>query len=105
MILKIFIILFVVPVIFILSGCTQVQKSFFTPSDIEMYCRKIFSDPVENDALSTCIQQERDAKDKLSGMIIPKNIDKRCRQLSSSTGGSYQVMLTCVQKEMPGKNR
>jgi hypothetical protein len=97
--------LFILFIIFSSSGCSQVQRTLFVPSDIEIYCRKIFSNPVESDAISTCIQQERDAKDRLSGMIIPPGTERRCRRLSASTGGSYQVMLTCVQKELPVKKR
>ena len=100
--LKKFFILFI---IFFLSGCGQVKRTLFTPSEIERYCQKIFGDADESDALNTCIQQERDAKDRLSGMTIPPDIERRCRQLSASTGGSYQVMLTCVQREMPAKKR
>jgi len=97
--------IFILFIIFFSSGCSQVQRTLFAPSDIEIYCRKIFSNPVESDALSTCIQQERDAKNMLSRMIIPPDTERRCRRLSASTGGSYQVMLTCVQKAMPTKNR
>jgi hypothetical protein len=88
-----------------LSGCTQVKNTLFTPSEIDRYCQSIFKNPDENDALNTCIRQERDAKARLSGMIIPPDTERRCRRLSASTGGSYQVMLTCVQKGMPAKNR
>jgi hypothetical protein len=88
-----------------LSGCTQVKNTLFTPSEIDRYCQNIFKNTDENDALNTCIRQERDAKDRLSGMIIPPDTERRCRRLSASTGGSYLVMLTCVQREMPAKNR
>ncbi|MBI5099235.1 MAG: hypothetical protein HZB30_08335 [Nitrospirae bacterium] len=100
--LKKFFILFI---ILFLSDCGQVQRRLFTPSEIEIYCQKIFSNTDESDSLNRCIQQERDAKDRLSKMTIPPDIERRCRQLSASTGGSYQVMLTCVQKEMPAKRR
>ena len=92
-------------VIAVLSGCTQVRSTFFAPSDIEIYCRKIFSDPAESSSFRTCIKQERYAKEELSKTIIPPDIEKRCRQLAASTGGSYQVMLTCVQNEMQSRNR
>lgn len=51
-------------------------------------------------AMNTCIQQEYGAKNELSRMAIPQEIERRCRLLSISTGGSYQVMLTCVQNEL-----
>ena len=97
----VFIIAFVIAV---LSGCTQVHNTFFAPSDIEMYCRRIFGDNAESGTILTCIKQERYAKNELSKMIIPPDIKERCRQLSASTGGSYQVMLTCVQNEMQLRN-
>jgi uncharacterized protein YceK len=100
--LKKFFILFI---IFFLSGCSQVRRTLFSPSEIEIYCQKIFTNTDESDSLNTCIRQERDAKDRLSKITIPTDIERRCRQLSASTGGSYQVMLTCVQKEMPVKKR
>jgi len=100
--LKKFFILFI---IFFLSGCGQVQQTLFSPSEIEVYCQKIFTNTDESDSLNTCIEQERDAKYRLSKMTIPPDIERRCRQLSASTGGSYQVMLACVQKEMPVKKR
>jgi len=89
----------------VLSGCTQVHNTFFAPSDIEIYCRRIFGDNAESGAIRTCITQERHAKNELSKTIIPPDIEKRCRQLSASTGGSYQVMLTCVQDELRATDR
>jgi uncharacterized protein YceK len=92
-------------IIFFLSGCAEVQKTLFVPSEIERYCQQIAGSSDDTDAMNTCIRQEQHAKDELSRMTIPPNIEKRCRQLSDSTGGSYQVMLTCVQQETSSKKR
>ena len=102
---KMFIIFLVTFAIAVLSGCAQVHHTFFAPSDIEIYCHRIFGDNSESEAIRTCIRQERYAKNELSKIIIPPDIEKRCRQLSASTGGSYQVMLTCVQNEMQLEDR
>jgi len=101
---KMFNIFLVTFVIAVLSGCTQVHNTFFAPSDIETYCRSIFGDNAESGAIRTCIEQERYARNELSKTVIPPDIKERCRQLSASTGGSYQVMLTCVQNEMQLRN-
>jgi len=93
--------LFIFLLVLVLTGCTQIRESVFTPSDIERYCHRIFGD--SDDSISTCIKEERSAKNQLSGMRISPDIEKRCRRLSESTGGSYQVMLTCVQQEMKRK--
>lgn len=91
-------------IILLLSGCGQVQRTLFAPSEIEDYCQRIFGNSNGSDEeVNICIQQERDAKDRLSKMTVPVDVGKRCRKLSETTGGSYQVLLTCVQKEMPKK--
>ncbi len=46
------------------------------------------------------MDQEMHAKEKLSGMTIPWEVEKYCREIAEKTGGSYQVMLTCVEEEM-----
>ncbi|RJQ50614.1 MAG: hypothetical protein C4526_11735 [Nitrospiraceae bacterium] len=97
--MKILLVLFL-----ILTGCAGIQEAVFTPSGIEQYCRKI-SGNSDAESLNTCIRQEESAKHELSRMTVPPQVDKRCRQLSESTGGSYQVMLTCVKDKMPLNNK
>jgi len=92
-------------ILVLLSGCAQLTRGVFAPSEIEQYCRKILGNSNDPGAVNTCMQQEYSAKSELSRMAIPPDIEKRCRLLSSSTGGSYQVMLTCVQQEMPSMRR
>ncbi|UCH79696.1 MAG: hypothetical protein JSW20_08020 [Nitrospiraceae bacterium] len=46
------------------------------------------------------MDQEKMAEKKLSGMAIPWQVESYCRHISEQTGGSYQVMLTCVEEEM-----
>ncbi|MBI5739352.1 MAG: hypothetical protein HZA16_01415 [Nitrospirae bacterium] len=89
--------LFFILIIFSLSGCAQIRKAVIVASEIEQYCRKVSGEDAES--MSICMRQERSAKDELAGMTIPPLIEKRCRRLSESTGGSYQVMLTCIQQE------
>ena len=83
-----------------LPGCTQLTRGVFVPSEIEQYCRRILGNSNNPNAMNTCIQQEYSAKNEISRMAIPADIERRCRLLSISTGGSYQVMLTCVQNEL-----
>lgn len=45
------------------------------------------------------MDQEMNAKKKLSNMEIPWQIERYCRKISEQTGGSYQVMLACVEEE------
>lgn len=45
------------------------------------------------------MDQEITAKKKLSTMEIQWQVEKYCREISEQTGGSYQVMLTCVEEE------
>jgi len=94
---------FFILIIFSLSNCARIHQAVFVPSEIEQYCRKVSGEDAE--FMSTCISQERSAKDELAGITIPPHIEKRCRRLSESTGGSYQVMLTCVQQEMPARKQ
>jgi hypothetical protein len=96
---------FILLITVILSGCTQLKRGVFVPSEIEQYCRKVQGNSYDSGAMSTCIRNEYSAKDELSRMIIPPDIKKKCRQLSDSTGGSYLVLLTCVQQEMQLKKR
>ncbi|RJQ20035.1 MAG: hypothetical protein C4560_05545 [Nitrospiraceae bacterium] len=86
-----------------ISGCAQVRKSIAVSSQVEKYCQKIFGTADNSEAMNTCIRQERKAEDELSRMPVPPDIEKRCRQLSASTGGSFQVMLTCVQQNSINK--
>jgi len=46
------------------------------------------------------MDQELSAQKKLSGMTIPWQVEKYCREISEKTGASYQVMLTCVEQEL-----
>lgn len=50
--------------------------------------------------MESCIKYELDAKEELSNMAVPDDIEGYCGHLSGSTGGSYQVMLTCVRQKM-----
>lgn len=45
------------------------------------------------------MDQEMRAKKKLSGIAIQWQVERYCREISEQTGGSYQVMLTCVEEE------
>lgn len=81
----------------LLLGCSGIRQTIFVPSEIESYCRRISED---TRAMKTCIAQERSARDRLSGMTVPSGIMRYCRELSASTGGSYQVVFTCIQQEM-----
>jgi len=85
-----------------LVSCSGVQNTFFVPSEIERYCRRISEDAGNSRAMKTCVRQERSAREQLSAMAIPSDISMHCRRLADSTGGSYQVTLTCVQQKMAG---
>jgi len=92
--------IFILLIMVSLSGCAQLTGGLFAPSEIEQYCRKILGNSNNPNAMNTCIQQEYSAKNELSRMDIPQDIERRCRLLSISTGGSHQVTLTCVQNEL-----
>ncbi len=86
-------------VAFFFVSCSTLKYSVFLPSEINKYCGKISGVEDENsETKRNCIQQELNAKEQLSEMTIPSDIATACRRLSESTGGSYQVMLTCVQQ-------
>ncbi len=86
-------------VVFFFVSCSTLKYSVFLPSEIDKYCSKISGVEDENsEAKRNCIQQELNAREQLSKMTIPSDTVTACRRLSESTGGSYQVMLTCVQQ-------
>ena len=92
------IISFLIVMVFFVS-CSTLKYSVFLPSEIDRYCSKISGIEEENsEAKRNCIQQELNAREQLSEMTIPSDTATACRRLSESTGGSYQVMLTCVQQ-------
>lgn len=96
--------LLIICVLISLSGCAGVQRALFTPSRSEQYCQKIFGSS-DSESVGICIEQERSAKRTLSVMKIPPDIEEKCRQLSDSTGGSYQVMLACVEQELSNRKK
>ena len=86
-------------VVFLFVSCSTLKYSVFLPSEIDKYCSKISGVEDDNsEAKRNCIQQELNAREQLSEMTIPSDTATACRRLSESTGGSYQVMLTCVQQ-------
>ena len=86
-------------VVFLFVSCLTLKYSVFLPSEIDKYCSKISGVEDDNsEAKRNCIQQELNAREQLSEMTIPSDTATACRRLSESTGGSYQVMLTCVQQ-------
>jgi len=83
--------------VFILSGCTTLQA----PPGMKDYCKSISgADNMNSAGIRVCIDQEMSAKKKLSGMTIPWQVEKYCREISEQTGGSYLVMLTCIEEEL-----
>ncbi len=46
------------------------------------------------------MDQEMSAHKILADMTIPWQVEKYCREIAEKTGGSYQVMLTCVEAEL-----
>jgi hypothetical protein len=92
-----------IPLIFILilTSCVEIREALFTPPQIKEYCHRITATENNQDnSMAMCIKQERDAEDKLLKMDIPTDIGQDCRELSEKTGGSYQVMLTCVKQRL-----
>ena len=80
----------------IFSGCTAT----FKPSRVKDYCKRISgTENIKSSGVRSCMDQEMSAKKKLSGMAIPWQVERYCREISEQTGGSYQVMLTCVEEE------
>jgi hypothetical protein len=78
-------------------GCTAVRG----PSGILEYCKRISgTNDFYSSEMKMCMDQEKIAEKKLSGMAIPWQVESYCRHISEQTGGSYQVMLTCVEQEM-----
>jgi len=82
--------------VFILSGCSTLQA----PPGVKGYCKSISgADNMNSAGTRVCMDQEMSAKKKLSRMTIPWKVEKYCREISEQTGGSYQVMLICVEEE------
>jgi len=80
----------------ILSGCT----TLLAPPRVKDYCKRISgTDNMSSPGIRACMDQEMSAKKKLEEMAIPWQVEKYCREISEQTGGSYQVMLTCVEEE------
>ena len=83
--------------VFILSGCTTVQA----PPRVTGYCKSISgADNMNSAGIRVCMDQEMNAKKKLSEMTIPWQVEKYCRDISEQTGGSYLVILTCIEEEL-----
>ncbi len=78
------------------SGCT----TLLAPSRVKDYCKRISgTENMKSSGVRVCMDQEMIAKKKLSGIAIPWQVERYCREISEQTGGSYQVMLTCVEEE------
>ena len=83
--------------IVILSGCTATLG----PPRVSDYCKSISgTEDMHSSGAMACMDQELSAQKKLSGMTIPWQVEKYCREISEKTGASYQVMLTCVEQEL-----
>ena len=84
-------------IIVILSGCATTVA----PPEVSEYCKRISgSENMNSSGAKLCMDQEMSAKKKLSDMTIPWQVERYCRDISEKTGGSYHVMLTCVEEEM-----
>lgn len=82
--------------VIIFSGCTAT----FRPSRVKDYCKRISgTEDLKSSGVRSCMDQEMRAKKKLSGIAIQWQVERYCREISEQTGGSYQVMLTCVEEE------
>jgi hypothetical protein len=84
-------------IIVMLSGCTTMMA----PQKVKDYCKRISgTEDLGSSIVRACLEQEMNAKKKLSKMEIPWQVEKYCREISDRTGGSYQVMLACVEEEL-----
>jgi len=78
------------------SACT----TLLAPSRVKDYCKRISgTENLKSSGVMACMDQEMSAYKKLSGMEIPWQVETYCREISEQTGGSYQVMLICVEEE------
>ncbi len=78
-------------------GCATTRE----PSRISEYCKRISgTENMKSAGMKSCLENEKNAEKQLSGMTIPWQVESYCRQLSEQTGGSYQVMLICVEEEL-----
>ncbi len=85
-----------VMVVISFSGCA----TLLAPTGVRDYCKRISgTEDLKSSGVRACIDQEMSAKKKLSGMAIPWQVERYCREISEQTGGSYQVMVTCVEEE------
>ena len=86
-------------IVVILTGCTTLHA----PSSVKDYCKSISgTENMKSSGVRACMDQEMSARKKLSEMAIPWQIERYCREISEKTGGSFQVMLTCVEEEQGG---
>ena len=70
------------------------------PPRVKDYCKRISgTEDLKSSGVKSCMNQEMSAMKKLEEMAIPWQVEKYCREISEQTGGSYQVMLTCVEEE------
>ena len=70
------------------------------PPRVKDYCKRISgTEHLKSSGVKSCMNQEMSAMKKLEEMAIPWQVEKYCREISEQTGGSYQVMLTCVEEE------
>ncbi len=81
-------------------SCASIQQTISVPPEIKAYCSRISGEEQNRGFMRTCIEQERTAQQRLVEMTIPSHVTTYCKKLSYSTGGSYQVMLACVEKEL-----
>jgi hypothetical protein len=87
--------------LFLMSSCSDLQYRLMTPPGIQKYCSVITGGAESGDEpYRRCVRQEKAAQSKLEDMKVPLDVKQYCERISGSTGGSYQVMLTCILDEM-----
>jgi len=86
--------IFVLIMVLTLAYCSALRKTV-VPEEILQYCNGISRD---EHMVRRCVEQELEAKERLSRQEIPHDLYRECRQLSWSTGKSYQVLETCINQ-------
>jgi hypothetical protein len=74
--------------------------------NIESYCESV-SQAVGGsyEIKAACIEQEKQARDRISGANIEARIDKYCDSVGQAVGGSYQIYEACVKQEIEAKSK
>ena len=91
-------------IVILALGVTIIGNAQAAEFDSIAFCKELMagSDGAYEEE-NICRDMEATAKAELEAMVLEPRIERYCSMIGQITGGSYEIMLRCVEHELQAK--